>query len=228
MKNKKDKQAYEKVIEYIGQQVEEGILCKGDKVTTERKLVEILGIGRNSIREALEILDIIGIVERKQGDGTYIRKEFESWFSGPMSIAFMLSDTGKNEIFEFRNMIEVEIATLAAERITDGEIEELKECYGKLINMDDEIISAKYDNKFHGLLARATKNIIIINSYNAMEYMMNMMIYDIRARGILSEGYELMVIIHKDIFEAVVDRNPEEARKAMKRHMDALRKYHKQ
>lgn len=222
----KNKQAYEMVIEYIGQQVEEGNLCKGYKIPTERKLVEILGIGRNSIREALEILEIIGIVDRKQGDGTYIKDEFDSWFSGPMSIAFMLSDTDKNEIFEFRNMIEVEIATLAAERITDDEIKVLKNCYDKLINRNDEIINAKYDNKFHGLLARATKNTIIINSYNAMEYMMNMLIYDIRAKGILSEGYELMVRIHKDVFEAVVNRDSETARKAMKSHMDSVRKYH--
>lgn len=222
----KNKQAYEMVIEYIGQQVEEGNLCKGYKIPTERKLVEILGIGRNSIREALEILEIIGIVDRKQGDGTYIREEFDSWFSGPMSIAFMLSDTDENEIYEFRNMIEVEIATLAAERITDDEIKVLENCYDKLINRDDEIINAKYDNKFHSLLARATKNTIIINSYNAMEYMMNMMIYDIRAKGILSEGYELMVRIHRDVFEAVVNRDPETARKAMKLHMESVRKYH--
>ncbi|SHI51626.1 GntR family transcriptional regulator, transcriptional repressor for pyruvate dehydrogenase complex [Dethiosulfatibacter aminovorans DSM 17477] len=225
MNNSKDKQAYEHVIEYIGQQVEEGRLKKGDKIPTERKLVEILEIGRNSIREALEILDMLGIVERRQGSGTYIRKDFDSWFSGPMSIAFMLSDTGKHEIFEFRNMIEVEMATIAAERITDDEIEELKDCYEKLINIDDEFINAKYDNKFHSLLARATKNIILINSYNAMEYMMDMLIYDVRTRGILSEGKDLLVRIHREVCEAVVERNPVEAREAMKRHMTEVRKY---
>ena len=226
MKNSKDKQAYERVIEYIGQEVEEGKLNKGDKIPTERKMVEILGIGRNSIREALEILDILGIVERKQGNGTYIRSEFNSWFSGPMSIAFMLSDTGKSEIFEFRNMIEVEMATIAAERITDDEIEELKDSYEKLINTDDEFINAKYDNRFHSILAKATKNIILINSYNDMEDMMNMLIFDVRARGIKSEGKELIVRIHRDVCQAIAERNPTEAREAMKRHMAAVRKYH--
>lgn len=227
MNNSKGKQAYEHVIEYIGQQVEEGKLKKGDKIPAERNMVELLGIGRNSIREALEILDILGIVERRQGSGTYIRKNFDSWFSGPMSIAFMLSDTGKREIFEFRNMIEVEMATIAAERITDDEIEELKDCYEKLISIDDDFINAKYDNKFHSLLARATKNIILINSYNAMEDMMNMLIYDVRTRGVQLEGKDLLVRIHRDVYEAVADRNPAEAREAMKRHMAAVRKYHK-
>jgi GntR family transcriptional repressor for pyruvate dehydrogenase complex len=56
-----DNKVYQRVIDYIGDQVDKGLLRKGDKIPTERKLVEILGIGRNSIREALKILDIIGV-----------------------------------------------------------------------------------------------------------------------------------------------------------------------
>lgn len=227
MEDIKDKKVYEKVIDYIKNEVEEGKLGKGDKIPTERKLVEILGIGRNSIREALKILDIIGLVERRQGDGTYIKKEFNNWFSQPMSIAFMLSDTSQNEIFEFRDMIEVEIATLAAERITDDEIRELEECYNNLISITDQIENVKYDKKFHSIIARASKNLIIINSYNAMSYMLDLFIYTSRTEVFIKEGSELLNRLHKDIYYGVIERNPEKAGEAMRKHMDVIKKYYK-
>ena len=226
MITKEDKPIYFKVIEYIKKQVESGQLLKGDKIPTERQLVELLGIGRNSIREALKVLDTIGIVDRRQGDGSYIREEFYNWFSEPMRIAFMLSETNKKEIFEFRNMIEVEIATLAAQRITDEEIEELKVCHDKLIEKNEEQINAKYDKIFHSLLAKASKNMIIINSYNAMDYMLDQFIYNIRVDAFNNEGRELASRIHHDIFEAIIHRNPKLAREAMKKHMDVIRRYY--
>jgi GntR family transcriptional repressor for pyruvate dehydrogenase complex len=226
MSKKEEKPIYFKVIEYIKKQVENGQLLKGDKIPTERQLVELLGIGRNSIREALKILDIIGIIDRRQGDGSYIREEFDNWFSESMSIAFMLSDTSKKEIFEFRNMIEVEIATLAAQRITDEEIEELKICYNKLSENNDQHVSAKHDKVFHSLLAKASKNMIIMNAYNAMDYMLDQFIYNIRADVFKHEGKELLLDIHKNIYDAVINRNSKQAREAMKKHMDVIKRYY--
>ena len=223
----RDKKVYEKVIEYIDFQVNKGLLRKGDKIPPERQLVEILGIGRNSIREALKILSIIGLLERKQGDGTYIRESFDEWFTEPMSIAFLLSETSQNEIFEFRNMVEVEIATLSAERITESEIQALTDCYQKMNNVGDEVESARYDKLFHYIIAKASKNLIIISSYNAMSRMMDLFIHDIREVAFKASGEELVSTIHKDVFEAVINKDPIRARNAMKNHMDVIKKYYK-
>jgi GntR family transcriptional repressor for pyruvate dehydrogenase complex len=223
----KDKKIYQKVIEYINKEVSEGRLGKGDKLPPERKLVEILCVGRNSIREALKVLDIMGLVDRKQGDGTYIKTEFENWFSETLSIGFMLSDTSKKEIYEFRNMIEVEIATLAAERITQEEINLLKECYTKLIDHNNENYAVKYDREFHYIIAKASKNPIIINSYNAMSNMMDLFIYDLREDAFEDGGIGLVNQVHVDVFEAISNKQPEKAREAMKAHMDILKKYYK-
>lgn len=220
------KQAYYKVIEYINDQVGEGKLSKGDRVPSERELVELLGIGRNSIREALKILDILGVVDRRQGDGTYINDRFDKWFSRPMSVAIMLSETSKKEVFEFRNMIEVEIAALAAERITDEEIEELTECYDQMTRTEDQEISTEYDLKFHSILAKASKNNIIINSYNAMDYMLDLFIYDIRVAAYNNEGSEIAARIHDELYRAVIARNPVLAAEAMKAHMEVIRRYY--
>jgi GntR family transcriptional repressor for pyruvate dehydrogenase complex len=220
------KQAYYKVIEYISEQVEKGALGKGDRIPSERSMIELLGIGRNSIREALKILDILGVVDRRQGDGTFIKENFDKWFSKPMSVAIMLSETNKKEIFEFRNMIEVEIASLAAERITDEEINELTECYDEMIKIEDQEVITEYDLKFHSILAKASKNIIIINSYNAMDYMLDLFIYDVRVEAFNNEGLELAARVHDDLYKAVVRRDTVAAAEAMKEHMKVVRKYY--
>lgn len=225
MRDNKSKQAYQKVIEYINEQVDTGTLGRGDKVPSERKLVEILGIGRNSIREALEILDILGILDRRQGDGTYIREHFDNWFVQPMTLGYLLSETRRNEIFEFRNMIEVEIAELAAQRITDDEIETLSQCYERLRQAKSELEASKLDKLFHSLLAKASKNAIIANSYNAIDYMLDLFIYDMRVEAYKDKRQELVDFVHRNLFDAVVTRDPVEAREAMKRHMNIIRKY---
>lgn len=221
-----EKQAYYKVIQYINEQVEKGVLGKGDKIPSERNMIELLGIGRNSIREALKILDILGVVDRRQGDGTYIMDNFDKWFSKPMSVAIMLSETSMKEVFEFRNMIEVEIASLAAERITDVEIEELTECYNNMKCTNDQAEVTLYDKKFHGILAKASKNIIIINSYNAMDYMLSLFIYDVRMEAFKNEGLDLTARVHNELYNAVIERNPLFAAEAMKDHMDVVRRYY--
>ncbi len=226
MSAKESKPVYLQVIEYISGQVEQGILKKGDKLPTERSLVEILGVGRNSIREALKVLEIIGIVERRQGAGTYIKADFSDWFTKPMCFAFMLSETKKKEIFQFRNMIEVEIATLAAVRITKDELTELEDCYRQLIETEDQGASAKHDKNFHSILAKASKNIVIINAYNAMDCMLDLFIYDIRSQAYTDAGKELSVKIHREILDAIVERDAKRARQAMKQHMDVVRRYY--
>lgn len=226
MDHNTDKQVYLQVIEYIGNLIDEGKLTRGDKIPPERKLVEQLGVGRNSIREALKVLDIIGIVDRKQGNGTFIREEFDHWFSEPMYIAFMLSENSMNEIFEFRNMIEVEIATLAAKRITDKEIKELEACY-KIFNSEvDEVVKTQYDIKFHHILSKASKNIIIINSYNAMNHMLNVFVYNLRVSAYNDVGRQLAFDVHENLYQAIIARNPEKARKAMREHMDVVKRYY--
>ena len=226
MNVEESKPVYLQVIEYISQQVEANELRKGDKLPTERNLVEILGVGRNSIREALKVLDILGIVERKQGDGTYISEDFSDWFTQPMCLAFMLSETKKKEIFQFRNMIEVEIATLAAQRITADELIELEVCYKKLIETEDQEMSAVFDKNFHSILAKASKNMVIVNAYNAMDCMLDLFIYDIRKEAYSDVGKELSVIIHKQILDAMMKHDARQARQAMKRHMDVVRRYY--
>lgn len=218
---------YHQVIEYISNLIRDDELKKGDKLPTERELASKLGVSRNSIREALKTLDVIGLVDRRQGDGTFIKRQFDECFTDPLSIIFMLEKVEKHEILEFRNMIEIEMASLAAKRITKIEIEKLEKVYEYLVNHSNEKISAKYDKEFHYIIAKATKNFIVLNSYNMMSSLMDAFISDIRLK-VLEKESEIRTVktIHLDILEALRKKDPAEAVAAMKRHMDVINSYY--
>lgn len=218
--------AYYKVIEYLGQRIRLKEIKKGDQLPTERDLSELLEVSRASIRESYKILSIIGLLVNKPGSGTYIKDEIEEWPEGPMSIVLKLTNTTTDDVLEFRRMIEVEIATLAAERITDIEIEKLNECYEKMFVAKGELEKSRLDKRFHYLIAKASKNSIILNSYNAMSPMIQLFTYNIRNAVLENEKDETLENLHRNIYESIIKRDKDKARESMKIHMDMINRYY--
>ena len=117
---------YEQVIQQIKDMIADGTLKSGDKLPTERELVEKFNVSRASIREALRSLESIGIVESKQGEGNFIGRNIENILYEPLSILFMLRNNTSQEIFELRMAIEIETADLAAKKLNFKELQDLK------------------------------------------------------------------------------------------------------
>lgn len=217
--------AYHQVLEYLINQIRAGEIRKGDKLPTERELSEFLNVSRAAIREAYKVFAVMGLTVNVAGSGTYVKEEVDEWLSEPMAILFKLSGIRMEDVFEFRKMIEVETATLAAENITDAEIEQLTVCYEKMCHTEDEYEKAKLDKRFHYMIAKASKNHIIFNSYNAMSSMLDVFTYDIRSAVLRMEGENVLEKLHADIYEALIHRDKTQARRSMKAHMKMISKY---
>jgi GntR family transcriptional repressor for pyruvate dehydrogenase complex len=223
--SEKSEKAYYRVLAYLIDEIREQNIKKGDKLPTERELSVLLNVSRASVREAYKVFGVFGLVENFQGSGTYVREEVDEWLSEPMGIIFKLSGVKMEEVFEFRKMIEVETATLAAKSITELELIQLTECYENLLTVESEIEKSKQDKRFHYIIAKASKNHIIFNSYNAMSSMLDIFTYDIRATALKIEGEEVLEKIHEDIYLSIMNRDQENARKSMKAHMNMISKY---
>lgn len=219
----KNTKVYEQVIEQIKTMIENGKLKRGDKLPSERDLVEQLGVSRASIREALRVLEIIGLIDCKQGEGNFIKRNFETGLFEPLSVMFMLNGGKPNEMFELRRVMEVETAALAAKRITD---EELKELYNLIEQMDtsqSEEERSKIDKKFHYTIAYASRNFLIVNILNTVSSLMDSFIKNAREE-ILKKDNDKSVINnqHKEIYKTLAEHNPAEAARAMRKHMDLI------
>lgn len=219
----KNKRVYEHVIEQIQDMIMEGALEKGDKLPSERGLSEQLGISRTSIREALRALEIIGLVESRQGEGNFIKGDIESSMLEPLSVMFVLSGGKPLDILELRKIIEVESARLAAQRIDGDEKEELKEIMDGLRNAKSEIESSEFDKKFHYMIAKCTGNYLLLNFLNVISSLMRDFIKSARWE-ILQANKEqgFLVNQHQAVCDAVVANDPPKAAVAMKEHIEYI------
>ena len=123
----KNMKVYEKDIEQIKEMVRVGQIKKGDKLPTERVMAEELQVSRTSIREAMRALEVVGLIESRQGAGNYIREEFDDVLLEPLSIVFMLQNGTNKDIFELREVLELSTIFLSVMRISDEELKKLGE-----------------------------------------------------------------------------------------------------
>jgi len=200
----KNTKVYEQVIDQIKEMIKDGTLKKGDKLPSERDLVEQLGVSRASIREALRVLEIIGLLDCRQGEGNFIKNNFDNGLFEPLSVMFMLNESKPEEIFELRKVIEVETAALAAKRITEEELEELYKLIEEMKNSESEDDRTKIDKKFHYTIAYASRNFLILNILNTISTLMDSFIKNAREE-ILKKHYDNDIINsqHKSICDAL-------------------------
>lgn len=219
----KSKKLYQLVIDQIQEMIMTGKLKKGDKLPSERDLSEKMGVSRTSIREGLRALEIIGLIESRQGEGNYIKGSMESGFFEPLSVMFILSGGRPLDILEVRRTIEVEGAILAANRINDEQKEELKEIMKKLSNAKDEKESSEFDKKFHYMIAKCTGNYLIMNLFNVITSLMSDFIKDARWEILqANKSQEFLVNQHQLICDAIIVNDQEKAASAMKEHIEYI------
>lgn len=212
-----EKRLYQKVANQILDMIKSGAFPPGTRLPGERELAEKFEVSRVVIREAEISLEALGFVEIKVGSGVYVCKpKATSIASLPEVSAFELTQT--------RLLFESESATLAAQMITDKQLEELESTINRMSNATHDMPDGdEADRDFHMLIARATGN--TVNIY-LMEQMWQMRTEVDAVRQVYSavcvEDSSHRVEEHYDIFMALKERDPDKARKAMRNHFSRL------
>nr|WP_314461293.1 FadR/GntR family transcriptional regulator [uncultured Clostridium sp.] len=224
----KNTKVYEQVMDQIREMIDNGVLKKGDKLPSERDLVEELQVSRASIREALRALEVIGLIECRQGEGNFIKSSFQDNLFEPLSIMYTLEGTNPGDILELRKIMEVEAAGLAAKRITEEQLAELKEIMERFENCTDEEMNAMIDKELHYKIAECSGNVLIFNILRTVSLLVDDFIKDARRLIIADQEKKKMLLLqHKDIYLAIETHSSVAARKAMRQHLDYTNKYSK-
>ncbi|MFZ5969557.1 MAG: FadR/GntR family transcriptional regulator [Bacillota bacterium] len=218
-----NKKVYQHVIEQIQEMVMDGTLKRGDRLPAERELAEELGVSRTSVREALRALEVIGIIESRQGEGNFIASNLDKSLFEPLSVMFKIHNGTSIDILELRIIIEVEAASLAAKRITEADKEDLRELVQRLADAEDENESTIIDKEIHYKIAEITGNYLIISVLNAISALMESFIKEARIRiNNWMKERNLLLDLHREICEAIIDMEPDRAAKAMKAHFNSV------
>ncbi|MBP1934535.1 FadR/GntR family transcriptional regulator [Ammoniphilus resinae] len=207
---------YEVVYDDIRNKMKEGILKSGDQIPPVPQLAEELGVGISSVREAIRILAQQKIIKVEQGRGTYVSQNFED--QAPGDRFDFLENASLIQLSEARLVIEPELAALAAEKATREEAEEILAAA--------KIMSEKVKRKqdffeedlgFHHLISKASRNEILAEMINAF----NDLLLDSRRKTVKIKGInEKAASFHVLIAEAIVQKNPLQARRLMIAHME--------
>jgi len=222
----KNTKVYEQVIDQIKDMIDKGTLKKGDKLPSERNLVLQLEVSRASIREALRALEVIGLIECRQGEGNYIKASFQDNLFEPLSIMFMLEGRNQEEIWELRKILEVEASGLASKRITNVQLNELKEIIEKFMVCEDEDINTEIDKEFHYKIAECSGNVLIFNILRTVSTLVDHFIKDARKLILTHKGdKEILFSQHNEIYLAMEKHSSTAARQAMRAHLDFANKY---
>ncbi len=220
----KTNRAYEVVIEAVKKKIKNGEIKKGEKLRPEREIAEDLGVSRASVREAIRALDVIGVVESRQGAGNYIKETFEESLIQPLSVMFLLEQNDFTEINEFRFILESQAAVLAAERIDEKDIKKLEELIDEMSKTSDEEKNVEIDRQLHYIIDNASKNRVISSILGVISELIDESIKGTRSELARKDAQnsKKLLEIHKELVDAMKNKSKKRAYEAMQRHREII------
>jgi len=219
------KKISEEIVTQIKVLISDGQLKPGERVPSERELAALLGVSRPSVREAIMVLEAMGLVESRQGGGTFVRSLTESALADPLMSLVEKNPRMLHQLAEVRMGLETWSAYLAAQRATDAEIETLRQLVDEMERQaEDGGWDAEVDTRFHYAITTATHNTIQLHVLNTIHGLFHTTIMVALTEFYQKEGYIKMLLKHhRSILERIAARDPEGARQAMSEHLKLVR-----
>jgi DNA-binding FadR family transcriptional regulator len=192
-----------------------GQLNPGDKLPTEAELTELLFVSRPVLREALSSLETMGMLQRKTREGTYFANKIGS---KPFSIMLALSAGDIPSVMEARMALELGLVTMAAEKITDRQLEELEAVMQAMeANKSDYL---PIDREFHRMIAYSANNPILEGSIDPL---LSMFDHTLSQIAVTDRDHTVTLQEHRAIFDALQKRDPIAAYSSMYVHLNHVR-----
>jgi GntR family transcriptional regulator, transcriptional repressor for pyruvate dehydrogenase complex len=209
-----------RVHEEVAKQLESLILNKlspGDKLPAERELAEMLGVSRSSIRDAMRRLQLIGLVEPRQGAGTVVLDISQEALVSPLANVIAHKRQLVGELLDFRKMLEPPMAAHAALHASPEAVSRMEDI---LHRQDKRVrsgeLAVEEDTEFHYAIAQASGNSVVLK---VMDVVMDLL-RETRSRSLQSEGRPQKSLAgHKKILSAIKRRDGEGAESAMRQHI---------
>jgi GntR family transcriptional repressor for pyruvate dehydrogenase complex len=211
------------VAERLLEEVRSKGLEAGTRMPSERELMAALGVGRSTIREAINGLAMLGVVEIRHGQGAFVLDP-DAGAPALSAIAGALARGATRDLFEARRLVEPEAARLAAERRTDADLSEIAaalEDHARALR--EGAVAVEPAVRFHVAIGTATHNEVLSGFVQSFQQALT-------ERGPILESFdgfrEWEIEQHRSVFEPVRDGEPDRAAERMCAHLDAVVSYH--
>jgi GntR family transcriptional regulator, transcriptional repressor for pyruvate dehydrogenase complex len=211
---------YAEIAAQIHRLIAEGRLKPGDHLPPERELAEVFGVSRTSVRDAIRVLEVRGLVEPRHGEGTVVRQILIDAIVSPLADALTASKDLTADLFDMRKMLEPPLARAAAFRATADDVRALAEIVARqAARAQAGEIAIDEDNAFHYRIATAAKNRVVLRT---MDILMDLL-RESRVRSLQGPGRaEKSLQGHRRILAAIRRRDPDGAADAMRAHIEEI------
>ena len=198
------------------QMLGDGVLTPGARLPSERELATHFQVARSSLRQALKVLEIMGVITQKVGDGSYLNRDASSVLAVPMEFLFLLDDTSVQELTELRLLMEPALAAKAAERANSDDIARLRQSITDLEHSErDRVKLVASDLLFHRAIFEASGNRLTGRLFHTIHRaMLNMIMVTSQLVDL-----EHTVAFHKPILAAIEQRDAALASRLMTAHL---------
>jgi GntR family transcriptional repressor for pyruvate dehydrogenase complex len=204
-----------KLISRIKSLIATGAISPGSKFPPERELAKEFGVNRASVRQALKVLEIMGVLSQRVGDGTYLSDSAESILDEPLDFLVLLDDLSHHELFETRLIVEPELTARAAERATAEDMADLRNAIFSMERSKTTRERLDADLAFHEAIFRASGNRICHLLFKGIHRSLLTSMSQLSDRVSLDQP----LMFHRRIYAAIRERKTEEARQAMLEHL---------
>lgn len=193
-----------------------GSMLAGSKLPSERQLAQTLGVGRSAVRDAIQSLGLLGIVEIRQGDGTYLRSTGSELLPRVIEWGLFLGERRIMDLIEARQQLEISLAGFAARRRTDAEVGALNDLLESMDAAGDHADFVDLDVQFHRLIATAGRNVVLADMLSNITSLIRVWM----ARSIEAAGETATSNLeHRAVVEAIQAGDSRAAQVAMRKHM---------
>lgn len=214
-KTPSDTRVTAKLISQIKTLISNGSIAPGSKFPPERELAKEFKVNRSSVRQALKVLEIMGVLTQRVGDGTYLSTSAESILNEPLDFLILLDDLSHHELLETRMIVEPELAARAAERATVEDLLNLRRAIAGMETSRTNQERLDADVAFHESIFRASGNRICHLLFKVIHRNVMTSMWKLSARVSL----ERPLASHKRIYAAIQQRDANLARREMLEHI---------
>lgn len=196
--------------------ISQGVLTAGVKLPPERELAQKFGVSRSSLRHALKVLEIMGVLTQRVGDGTYLTTSAARILTEPLEFLVLLDGISLHELAETRLIVEPELAARAAERATSEDLDTLRQSLEIMETKSEERKLIEADLAFHQTIFHASDNRLCERVFSLIH---RSLMTSISLTSQLVD-WDHTLSFHRPIYNAIDRRDPKEARRKMIEHLN--------
>lgn len=209
--------AHEEVVRQLESLMQSGELSAGDRLPTERDLAEQFQVSRATVRQALSVLQAMGLIESRVGNGTFARAGDTALTITDLASALRMAQGALTEQLELRRLIEPQVALLAAERAVDKDLVEMRRCISlQEARLLEGTPFIEEDSAFHLAIAHSTKNTLLVKMIEGIHELLR----ESRERSLsTTTSMQRSLEGHRRLYQAIESGDRQAAYDAMLTHV---------